>query len=146
MAERRPHPPGDVPPSSDRNLAWPFRFPPAAFLSRSFLVFCHVEFPLSSRRCPSKLAGIYQTWERARRRPVPKNCRASVFSYPREPWRFAGIEHFGLNDDGSPKSLSRETRDIGFKEAIEAARDDAEAHSVPIVHATDRTAHDIGRN
>ena len=53
------------------------------------------------------------------------------------------IEHFSLGDDGIEKSKSRETRDIGFKEAIEAARSYAEAHDVPIVYATDRTARDL---
>ena len=56
------------------------------------------------------------------------------------------IEHFGLSQDGSTKSMARETRDVGFKEAIEHARDYAEAHDVPIVYATDRSAQDIGRS
>ena len=55
------------------------------------------------------------------------------------------IEHFSL-DGGTEKSMSRETRDIGFKEAIKAARDYAEAHDVPMVYATDRTAQDVARN
>ena len=53
------------------------------------------------------------------------------------------IEHFSLGDDGAEKSMSRETRNIGFKKAVEAARDYAEAHDVPIVYATDRTAQDL---
>ena len=53
------------------------------------------------------------------------------------------IEHFSLDDNGTEKSMSRETRDIGFNEAVEAARAYAEAHDVPIVYATDRTARDI---
>ena len=52
------------------------------------------------------------------------------------------IEHFSL-DDGTQKSKSRETRDIGFTEAIEVARDYAETHDVPIVYATDRTAQEV---
>ena len=53
------------------------------------------------------------------------------------------IEHFTLAEDRSQKSMSRETRDIGFREAIAVARDYAEAHDVPVVYATDRTAQDI---
>ena len=52
------------------------------------------------------------------------------------------IEHFSL-DGGARKSMSRETRDIGFEQAIEVARDYAETHDVPIVYATDRTAQDV---
>ena len=56
------------------------------------------------------------------------------------------IEHFGLNEDGSTESMSRETKDVGFEEAIEMARAYAEAHSVPIVFAADRTAQNISRS
>lgn len=56
------------------------------------------------------------------------------------------IEHFTLNEDGSSKSLSRETRDVGFKDAIRSARDYAETHDVPMVYATDRTAQDLPRS
>ena len=53
------------------------------------------------------------------------------------------IEHFSLDDDGIQKSMSRETRNIGFNEAVETARVYAETHDVPIVYATDRTAKDV---
>ena len=67
------------------------------------------------------------------------------FDQPERPGRIVSdIEHFSLQGaDGVSTSVSRETRDIGFKEAICVAEAYASKHDIPIVYATDRTSGDI---
>lgn len=61
-----------------------------------------------------------------------------------DPGKFVSdIEHFTLKSDGSATSNGRNIKDIGFKDAIEHARDYAEKQGVDQVYATDRTAADM---
>ena len=50
------------------------------------------------------------------------------------------IEHFSLEIDAPQKSMSRQTRNIGFNDTIDSAKRYAEDHDVPVVYATDHTA------
>ena len=66
------------------------------------------------------------------------------FDQPDQPGRIVSdIEHFSLKSDGQLDSISRETRAIGFREAIVAAEAYASERNVPIVYATDRTSADL---